>query len=170
MKRIIFGLSTTGYALSNAIRALQGLSISHSYIQYDDDRYCQTMIYEAKGLNTYIMNRNHFDKNIKVVYEFEAVISEELFNKIMKHIHINAGTKYGWKELVGHAVKKIVSYVGIKINNPFPQKATICAESCGDILVLFFGVKADVRYSDMDLNWLLDKLKNNDNFKMIKGN
>jgi hypothetical protein len=42
-------------------------------------------------------------------------------------------------------------------------------EACGDMLVLFFGVKADVRYSDMDLIWLLEKLKNHPLFTMTKG-
>jgi hypothetical protein len=169
MKKITFGLSTTSYLLSDIIRFVQGLSISHSYVEYHEERYDEQMIYEAKGLNTYIMNKNHFDKNMKIVYEFETFVSDELFQNIMKHIHENAGIKYGWKEMVGHLVKKIASLFFIKINNPFPQKATICSEACGDLLVLFFGVKADVRYSDMDLIWLLEKLKNHPLFTMTKG-
>jgi hypothetical protein len=169
MKKITIGLSTTPYLLSNIIRLLQGISISHSYLEFEDERYNKTMIYEAKGLNTNIINKNNFDKKTSIVYEFETLVSDELFDKIINHIYERAGTKYGWKEILGHGVKKVLSFIGININNPFPSKATICSESCGDILVLFFDVKADVRYSDMDLVWLLSKLKSHPLFLMTKG-
>lgn len=167
MRKIKICLSTTDKLLSKIIRFIQGLPVSHSFIEYESVYYQSTMVYEAKGLNTYIVNLNHVDG--RTVYEFEATVSAEQHFNIMKFIHEDAGVPYAWKQLFGFIYIKLCKKIGLKVRNPWPQKGKVCSESCAEILVRFFGVTPDVGYDDMDLVWLINKLHSLPQFKMIKG-
>lgn len=167
MRKIKICLSTTDLLLSKLIRFFQGSEFSHSFVEWNNAWYDSELIYEAKGLSSYIINKKYLSGN--TIYEFEADVTDEKYYEIMKYIHGDVGVEYAWKEMIGYAVKRIFSIVGIKIKNPFPQKGRVCSESCGDIAVRFFGVSPDIGYDDMDLNWLFEKLKDHPDFKMIKG-
>lgn len=166
MKKLIIGFATTDLPLSKIIRFIQGLDVSHCFIQWDDERYQETLVYEAKGLDTHIINRASFADE-RVVYEYEVEVEQDLYDVIMKDIHHDLGTPYGWKELIGYALKWTLSLVGIKIHNPFPTKSLICSEAVGQIIVKYLGVEADVNSGDMDIKWLLEKLIANQKFKLI---
>lgn len=169
MKKVKVCFSTTPLLLSDLIRDFQDSNVSHCYFEFDDERYGETLVYEAKGLNTHLLNKKNIDPNTQVIYEFEADISDEKFSQIMKHIYRNIGMPYAWKTLLGHAIKKIAAWFCIKLKNPWPEPGQICSESVAELMILFFGLKTDVPYDDMDLNWLLEKMKETPRFKMIKG-
>lgn len=168
MRKLKICLSTTDKILSKLIRAVQGISVSHSFVEFTSEYYDTTLVYEAKGLSSYVINREHVDG--RVLYEFQTEVPDELYYEIMKYIFNDSGVPYAWKELFGYLVVKAARVCGMKIKNPWPQAGKICSESCGEILVRFFGVSPDVDYDDMDLIWLMDKLINHPDFKMIKGN
>lgn len=167
MKKIKFGLSTTQLLLSKTIRLIQGTPFSHSFIEFDTAKYETTLIYEAKGFNSYIINKVNFHGEI--VEEFEVEVSDELFALVVKFILGDIGVEYAWAELFGLVFVRMARSVGFKVRNPWPRKGKICSEACGEILVKFFGVLPDVAQDDMDLVWLSSKLKSHPQFKMIKG-
>lgn len=169
MKKLKFCFSTTDYLLSKGIRASQGTDFSHSFVEWEDERYKTTLLYEAKGLDTHIINRDHLDAHARIICEFEVETTDLHFEDIMNYIYQQIGRPYGWKEILGYAIKRVLQFVGIKIRNPFPTDALICSEAMGNILVIFFSIKADVHTGDMDLNWLYGKLKNDSRFIMTKG-
>ena len=167
MRKVKFCLSTTDKLLSKVIRFFQGTSVSHSFVEFESRHYDTTLAYEAKGLSSYVINREHVDGH--TVYEFETEVSDELYFEIMKYIFHECGVPYAWKELFGFAAVRIAGAFCIKIKNPWPQPGKVCSSSCGEVLVRFFGVTPDVDYDDMDLNWLLDKLKSHPSFRQTKG-
>lgn len=169
MKKLKFCFSTTQLVMSKAIRKAQDLDISHAYMEWHDERYDETLVYEARGLDTHLINREQFDKHIEVMYEFEVEVEEEFFVHIMKYVYNDIGTAYGWGELLGFLVKKLASMIGMKIKNPYPSKNKVCSEAIGDIMCIFLGIDADVDSDDMDLIWALKKCKEHPQFKMIKG-
>jgi hypothetical protein len=165
VKKIKIGLSTTEKLLSKMIRVVQGTDFSHSWIGFyvlDND-----VIYESKGLNSYIINKKHVGG--ETIEEYEVEVSDELHTEIMQFILGDIGVAYAWKQLFGFLVVKCARMIGIKMKNPWPQSGKVCAESCGEILVRFFGVTPDVDYDDMDLVWLKEKLIQYPQFKKIKG-
>lgn len=169
MKKFKICFSTTELIMSKAIREVQDLDVSHAYCEWYDERYDETLVYEARGLDTHIINREKFDEHTQVIYEFETEVNEDTFILLMKYIYNDIGTPYGWKELFGFLVKHWASLIGIKMKNPFPSNGKVCSEAIGNILCIFFGVQTDVSYDDMDLIWTLQKCKKHSQFKMIKG-
>lgn len=156
MKKIRFGFSTTELPLSKLIRLFQGINFSHCFIEYESEKYNTTLVYEAKGLNSNIINKENLQG--RVVELYEAEVSEELYDQIMTYILNEVGTAYAWKQLFGFIIVKLASLFGKKINNPWKHSGKICSENCGEVLVRFFGITPDVNYDDMDLVWLKEKL------------
>lgn len=166
MRKIKFNLSTTNKPLSSIIRGVQKTDFSHCSVEYSVMYFGTTMVYEAKGLSSYVINKAHFDGEI--VHSYEAEVSDENYYRIMQYIHTDAGVPYAWKSLFGFLLMTLAKVFGLTIRNPWPEEGKICSESVGDILVLFFGVIPDVHHDDMDLVWVKEKLDGHPSIKKVE--
>jgi hypothetical protein len=171
VKKIVVGFSTTNLPLSKLIRFFQGTNFSHSYLQYEST-LGNPIMYQASGMNTHLVNKRNVEKHAKIVEEYEIEVNEDKFNEIKAYIENDIGIPYGWGEVFGLALGIILrklSFGLIKVKNVFPSdEQSICSEAVGYIYINFLGGKKDLQYDDMDLIWLINKIKNDNRFKRIK--
>lgn len=170
MKKIIFGFSTTEWPLSKAIRFLQDLPFSHSYVQYQTTSD-QHLIYEAAGTNTHLVNRKNFENHNKIIEEYEIEVEEHVFHQVKSYIENDIGVSYGWGEIIGLLWMILVRFFTfnlIKLDNPFPSEDKVCSSASAEIYVKFLGGVLDEQYDDIDLVWMRNKLMKDSRFKRIK--
>lgn len=170
MKKITFGFSTTEWPLSKAIRFLQKLPFSHSYVQYRTTSE-QELIYEAAGTNTHLVNKKNFDTHNVIVEEYEIEVEDHIFHQVKSYIEFDIGVSYGWGEIVGLLIMIVLRFLSfnlIKIDNPFPSDGKVCSSASAEIYVKFLGGALDEEYDDIDLIWMRNKLIADKRFKRIK--
>lgn len=166
MRTLKFNLTTTSKPLSMLIRAFQRLDFSHCALEFDSPYLEATLIYEAKGLSSYVINKNHFDG--KIVHSYEVDVTPDEFYEVMKYVYGEAGTPYAWKTLIGFIYVMLCRGVGLKVRNPWPHHGKVCSESLGVIMVRYFAVTPDISYDDMDLVWIKEKLDSHPRIKKVE--
>ena len=170
MKKFIFGFSTTGLPLSWVIRTLQGIPVSHCFNSYETSSGVQ-LVYEASGLNTHLVNKKNFAKHSRIIEEYEIEISEEKFHQIKTFIEEDIGVSYDWLGLIGYLITYIVKWITFgkkKIKNPFPSPDKVCSDAAAYIYCEFLGGNRDLDYDDIDIVYLLNKLRADSRFKKVK--
>ncbi len=139
-KSIIIGFSTPRkwHVLPALIKFLEKTDFSHVYIKLKSESIDRELIYQASGLQVNFQNIASFNEKSKVIKEFEIELSEEAYIKVMQYMVDNVGKPYSIRQLLGMGIRKIASYLGCVISNPFKNAhdAFICSEIAADILGL----------------------------------
>lgn len=170
MKKIIFGFSTTNLPLSWIIRKIQGIPVSHCFISYETTSGVE-LVYEASGLNTHLVNKKNFAKHSQIIEEYEIQMTDEKFHEIKAFMEQDIGVAYDWLSLIGYLIKHfagVLTFGKLKIKNPFPSEDKVCSDAAAYIYCEFLGGNRDVGYDDIDIVYLLNKLRSDARFKRIK--
>ena len=102
MRKIVVGFSKPkGFfnPLSWIIRFMYWTPYSHVYCSHVSEKYKQTLIYQASGVQVNFMSRLQFDKRATVVSEFEFEISDEAFDSYMSWAIEQSGAPYSKTKL-----------------------------------------------------------------------
>ena len=151
MAKIIVGFSLPNKwkPYSWLIQTLLGTKYSHVYIKIYSEKFERNLIYQASKTMVNFMGTEIFLKDNVIYEEFEIEISDEKRTQLLQFAIDNAGKPYGFKAAIGMGLVKILSFVGIKIKNPFRDGtySYVCSEIAAHILEQFndadFGTEID---------------------------
>jgi uncharacterized protein YycO len=88
------------------------------------------LVYQANGRGVFFIGLSQFKEVNSIVSEYEIKITNEGKTKLLQWCVDNSGKKYGFLQLAGIVLKRIMSGLGFTINNPFSNatKQYICTE------------------------------------------
>lgn len=104
MRKIIVGFSrsTKDFApFSKAIQWWDGVDYSHTYFQFESQKYDVQMIYQASSTMLNYMSKPVFLLHNEVIREIEIEVTEEQYFKLMKDCMESAGLEYGLLQVFG---------------------------------------------------------------------
>jgi len=168
MKNITIGFSTGHTLFARLIRMFEGnVPYSHVFIKFHSDTFERDIIYQASGLQVNFIGAILFATKVKIIKEFKLEVNDQAYKRIMQFAIDNAGTPYGYKQLLGMGIVRIAKLFNKTIKNPFSDgKATyVCSELAGTVLQSFI-IKHDIPLNletsgPKDLYKFLEKLNKN---------
>lgn len=103
---------------------------SHSRVRFYDLKHQVWWIYEAGGTSVKLVGPYVMDKT-KVVRQYEFYITREAKISLIRKINESIGKPYGFLQLVGLGLVKLLAPFSIKISNPFADgnKTEVCVEA-----------------------------------------
>ena len=148
MRKITIGFSTSKskWAIGAIIiRAFEGTSYSHTYMEFWSDTLFRSLIYQASHDMVNFMNLEVFEKTSKVIESYELCVTEEQYKKILGFCVDYIGVAYGKLDLIGIGLARISHQLGFTENNPFKdgKKSFVCSELMGYVLKIL-GSEFDV--------------------------
>lgn len=102
MRKIVIGFSKPkGFfkPFSWMIRIFNRTPYSHVYCSHVSEKYKQSLIYQASGVQVNFMSLQQFIKHSHIVAEFEFEVSEEAFNNYMSWAIQESGAPYSTVKL-----------------------------------------------------------------------
>lgn len=148
MKNIIIGFSRPKSKLAiiaHMIRLFEGKTpYSHVYLKWYSESLNRYLIYEARGNGVNFTNIKSFEEHNVIVYESSLIVNKEEKQDIMQFCIDNARTNYGYSQVLGIGLVKLLKKVGITIKNPFTS-GNVCSEIAAKILTMLnIEVKEDL--------------------------
>lgn len=103
---------------------------SHTYFKLRQEKLDRVLIYEATGRGVNFINETRWLENNEIVQEMELDIPDINKQNFYRKAIDNLGTPYGYKQLLGLVLVRLLNLVNIKIQNPFSDgnKTNICLE------------------------------------------
>ena len=146
---IIIGFSKakSSFALfSRAIELVERTPYSHAYVRFVDPRSNVETVFQASHGMVNLYNYDRFLEKNLVIKEYGLPCTEDQFNGLWLFIVRMLGTRYGWLQLMGIALNKL-----IHVQNPFKdQLATqICSELAARVCAML-GVKMTEDFDSTD--------------------
>lgn len=141
MRKLFVGFSkakSKWAIVSKLIMWAQGTPFSHVYIRFDSEFIERTFIYQASGSKVNFENLQSFQQHAMVVKEFELAVTPEVYKKILQFAIDNVGKPYSLKQLIGMAWVCLKAKFGMKVQNPFKDRADafVCSEIGAEVLAL----------------------------------
>lgn len=160
MESIVIGFSRarSKYAiLSRLIRLIDGnVPFSHVFIMWYSDSLKRTMIYEARGNGVNFTNYKSFIEINQVTHVKALPVTKAQKTEVLQFCVDNARTDYGYSQVLGIGLVKLLKLVGISIKNPFTG-GNVCSEIA--LKVLKITNKTPAKDLDLDLITPLDIYK-----------
>jgi len=110
---------------SRLIKWYMGTPYSHVSFHFDIERYDSTLVYEAVGSGIRFLGKERWDRHASVVKQYEIIVSDEIYTKIMKVCIKYAGGEYGYLQNLGIVIADVLNLD----KNPFPAH-----ENCSELL------------------------------------
>ena len=160
LKTIIIGFSTPKRfkLISWLIRCIEGTPYSHSYVSFLED----AIICHANKLGIHSISVSEFSNNNHTLFEFKFNVEDATYRDTLRYCQSFYGCPYGFKQLIGIAIKKIINYLYKKdVCNIFADGShtQICVEFCAYTLKKI-GFEIDQCQAESgDLLWLYDFTK-----------
>lgn len=113
------------------IRAVECTSYSHVYLAWDSISGARPHYHAAAG-SVHFLGSRIAERKLDVRAEFLAPVSEAQYRKLIHFTHSHAGTSYGWKQIVGIGIQKLLRLR----RNPLAdgRKSWVCSEAVGYVL------------------------------------
>ena len=163
MKTIIVGFSTPikPTAFSRMIEWSDKTSYDHVYVTWKWASIERDIVYQASKMAVNFESNVTFDSHAKRVEEYELQISDECHKTIMQFCMDNSNKPYGVKEIFGFAWVKICSWIGQKVNNPFPTHGAsfVCSKLITEILQIAKIVDSRISSDNIDPKDLNDIIR-----------
>lgn len=170
MKKIVVGFSTPQKFKIHAwlIMKIDQAPFDHTYLKFHSESLNRDIIYQAVGKGVQFVGKTLFDTKSKSIEEFEIEVEDDDYTKMMCFCVDNAGIPYGFIQVIGAGIVKILSKFGKHIENPFNVGLT--NEFCSEVVLRClnkvdsknFNLKAE-NITPKDLNVIIKSL----NFKRI---
>lgn len=142
MKTIIIGFSkgSSKWLIGSIlIMWFTNKPFSHTYFKFKEDMYDDWTISQSTGHGVGYMCETRFNEFNTTVESFPLQISDDLYSKILKDCHANAGIDYGYLQNLGIFISTCLDKIGIHLKrNPLPI-GTNCSEWLYHILVNVYG-------------------------------
>lgn len=149
---IVFSRASTTFPIfSWLIMLTERTTFSHVAIRMVDLETNQDIVIQASHTLVNEMSWTEFLAQEKVIYQFDFLADDET-KKLIKTFAINnLGKPYGVMSILGLSLVQLLSFIGIKITNPFKDsgKTYVCSELISAILQSVDGVILPQDVEDM---------------------
>jgi hypothetical protein len=109
---------------------------SHVCVMMQDEQTGVNMVYQASHTFVNAMSQAQFLDQEQIVYAFTFSVDDSIEVASRQFAQNRLGVSYGVLGVFGLAVVQIASWLGIKMNNPFPNNGSTywCSEYVAAIL------------------------------------
>jgi len=137
--QIRIGFSKRDLIFSKMLRWIEKRPYSHCYISYVHPLTGQTLVLQAAEWNIHTVTKENFQKIHKnvIIKEYEFDISSDLdITNVLTFVNKVSGNPYGYRQLLGMAIVKVIAFFGKSIKNPLGDgaKTMVCSEFCANVL------------------------------------
>lgn len=101
------------------IMKIDNSSFDHAYLKFHSINLNRDIIYQAIGKGVEFIGSTLFDVNSQPIEEYSLDVEDDNYLKLMQFCVDNAGISYGFLQVIGAGIVKIMSKFGKTIENPF---------------------------------------------------
>ena len=155
--------------VSSFIRLLEGgknykNTPSHVVLRFLDQKHGVWWIYQAHGLSLQLVGSEQFFAHNVIIKSFRKLISDDAKHKLIVYVNRVSGKSYGFLNLLGLGIRRVLRIFGVKISNPFAdgEKSEVCTEAIYTALrdnVPFYEALKTKKSDDVDLIELMEVLE-----------
>lgn len=150
MRNVIIGFSKPKHFKLYAwlIMKFDKANFDHAYLRFISENLNRSIIYQAVGKGVQFIGKTLFEAHSEPIEEYQLIVSDDSYTKLMQFCIDNAGISYGFKQVLGACIVKIAAKFGKEIKNPFANQ--LHSEFCSEIALRCLNVIDTEKFKDID--------------------